>query len=325
MPVFVSHSQLDGAQYSSLCLALDGASVPRWNPDSMKLGGSLSGQLREAIENCEVCVFLATKQSLKSSWCMAELGAFWGAGKTVIVFVAETGLTEAMLPPQFRGVLWSADALSVVQAALEVIASEQKRRIPRDQLSASCCEVRCQRAGAQGSRFVGQGSGFLVDVQRVVTAGYVVDRLEGEAELRFRDETRKAKLQRVDEHYGIALLTLDSPISTIAPPPLRIDALSGDPCFGCGFPIISEGAGTPFTGEVIDTIRDPKSKQLWLVIYSPLLSTGPMSGFGGSPIWSHGGVVGMLDHYARDSGSNRPAFGIVFAVPANAINEFLKN
>src|SRR5262245_34597507 len=103
MPVFISHSAKDQAIYSTLCLALDAHDVMRWDQTTMSLGGSLADQLSRAINDCEVCVFLATRRSIESPWCLAELGAFWGAGKNVVLFMADPDLAETALPPQFKG------------------------------------------------------------------------------------------------------------------------------------------------------------------------------------------------------------------------------
>jgi hypothetical protein len=81
----------------------------------MSLGGSLSEQLRQAISDCGQCVFIATRRSIESQWCLAELGAFWGAGKTVILFLADPDLEEGALPPQFRGNLMANDAHRLIK------------------------------------------------------------------------------------------------------------------------------------------------------------------------------------------------------------------
>jgi hypothetical protein len=114
MSIFVSHSQQDEAVYSNFCLALDGSGIDQWKRESMAIGDSLADQLRAAIRRCDACVFLATNRSLASEWCMAELGAFWGAGKRVIVFLAEHGISEAQLPAQFQGDLPTRDARKVL-------------------------------------------------------------------------------------------------------------------------------------------------------------------------------------------------------------------
>jgi len=113
--VFISYSQQDGALYSSLCLALDGSGILRRDVWNLPLGEPLADGLRAAIEECDVCVFLATTRSLESRWCLAELGAFWGAGKKVIGYLADPTIGESALPPQLRGNLWTANATDLVE------------------------------------------------------------------------------------------------------------------------------------------------------------------------------------------------------------------
>jgi TIR domain-containing protein len=121
MPVFISHSQKDQPSYSSLCLALDGRNVARWDPTELAAGESLADQLRRAIVQCDVCIFLATAQSLDSRWCLAELGAFWGAGKKVIIYFADPKLKESEIPPQFHGTLWTKDAKQLLSSVIQIM------------------------------------------------------------------------------------------------------------------------------------------------------------------------------------------------------------
>lgn len=119
MAVFVSHKTEDKAAYKSLCMVLKAAGVEYWDASAMIAGGPLAEQLRTAISESEACIFIATRQSIKAPWCLAELGAFWGAGKNVIVYVAETGVQEKDFPPQFRGTLWTDEPSRVIQAVRE--------------------------------------------------------------------------------------------------------------------------------------------------------------------------------------------------------------
>jgi hypothetical protein len=112
--VFISYSQKDEAVYSGFCYALKGAGVDFWDQHTLAVGQSLADQLREAIQVCDACVFLATKWSVESKWCMAELGAFWGAGKQVMIFITDPEVGEAQLPSQFQGNLWTRDAGKVM-------------------------------------------------------------------------------------------------------------------------------------------------------------------------------------------------------------------
>ncbi len=46
---------------------------------------------------------------------MAELGAFWGAGKKVVIFLADQEIGEPDLPSQFKENLWTRDARRVLE------------------------------------------------------------------------------------------------------------------------------------------------------------------------------------------------------------------
>ena len=63
-----------------------------------------------------------------SSWCAAELGAFWGAGKDVIIYLADSSLQEDQLPRQFRGHL-------LERNMFRVAAAVEARMAPEDQES----------------------------------------------------------------------------------------------------------------------------------------------------------------------------------------------
>lgn len=119
--IFISHSHEDEAAYSSLCLILDNAGVLRWDVSKLSLGKPLTEGLRIAIDECDICIFVATPRSLESRWCLAELGAFWGAGKKVIIFIADPKIIESELPPQFRGNLWTSNAKQLINAIHESV------------------------------------------------------------------------------------------------------------------------------------------------------------------------------------------------------------
>ncbi len=105
MPVFISHSQQDQKKLERLVEAFSKSGIETWNPKTMD-GNMLSDELLKAIDNCEVCVFLATRNSIKSSWCAAELGAFWGMRKPVLIYDPDNELNnvaDSKHSPQFTG------------------------------------------------------------------------------------------------------------------------------------------------------------------------------------------------------------------------------
>ena len=121
MTVFISHSFENRPEFDNIVDALVSADVPYWNPANVKSGSSLRDQLRQAVEHCSLCIFVATHRSLESSWCGAELGAFWGAGKPIIVYVADSSLADENLPPIVQGDVWERRISRIAARAKELV------------------------------------------------------------------------------------------------------------------------------------------------------------------------------------------------------------
>lgn len=114
--VFISFSFKDEGQYHNIADQLKSEKIPYYRKDDLIPGSSLADQLREIIQKSPVCVFIATHNSIDSAWCGAELGAFWGAGKPVIIYVADSSLESSELPKQFHGHLSESRIKNVVKA-----------------------------------------------------------------------------------------------------------------------------------------------------------------------------------------------------------------
>jgi CheY-like chemotaxis protein len=127
MHVFISHAFENRPEFDNIAEALTQADVQYWNPADVKPGGSLRDQLRQAVEHCPVCIFVATHRSLASSWCGTELGAFWGAAKPVIVYVADSSLSDDQLPPVVQGDVWERRISRVVARAKELLSEASSR------------------------------------------------------------------------------------------------------------------------------------------------------------------------------------------------------
>lgn len=121
MAVFISHSFENKPEFDNVVDALVLAQVPYWNPADVKAGRSLRDQLRQAVEQCSLCIFVATHRALESSWCGAELGAFWGAGKPIIVYLADSSLADEGLPPIVHGDVWERRISRVAARAKELV------------------------------------------------------------------------------------------------------------------------------------------------------------------------------------------------------------
>ncbi len=58
-----------------------------WRDDEHIEGGQIiSDQLEIGLQKSDCCVLVLSKHTEKSAWCMQEIGAFWGAGKPIIVY-----------------------------------------------------------------------------------------------------------------------------------------------------------------------------------------------------------------------------------------------
>ena len=121
MPIFISHDFENKPEFENITDALAQAGVPYWHPEEIHAGAPLRDQLRAAVSQCEACIFIATHFAVKSSWCGAELGAFWGAGKPVIIYLADSSLQEEHLPPYFKGDVWERRIARVVKRAKELL------------------------------------------------------------------------------------------------------------------------------------------------------------------------------------------------------------
>jgi CheY-like chemotaxis protein len=121
MTAFISHSFQNKPEFENIVDALEQRGVPYWNPAEIKPGASLREQLRAAVERCHACIFVATRDSIDSSWCGAELGAFWGAGKPVIVYLAEASLAEDELPPIVQGDVYERRISKIADRAREIV------------------------------------------------------------------------------------------------------------------------------------------------------------------------------------------------------------
>jgi CheY-like chemotaxis protein len=120
MTAFISHSFENKPEFENVTDALDLKGVAYWNPAEIRSGASLREQLRSAVEKCSLCIFIASRKSIDSSWCGAELGAFWGARKPIVVYLAEASLTDDELPQIVQGDVWERRISKIADRAKEI-------------------------------------------------------------------------------------------------------------------------------------------------------------------------------------------------------------
>ena len=136
MPVFISFSDDSQRVCDELRRSLESAGIESWNADSMQVGGRLADQLRNAIDTCQLCIFIASERSLNSGWCKAEIGAFWGARKPVLIYEHEAAISRGEVPSQFAGTLWTSDRERLLDG------------VKQELFAAGCLPSSPQRGGA---------------------------------------------------------------------------------------------------------------------------------------------------------------------------------
>jgi hypothetical protein len=309
--LFISHDQDDEAPLSQLKLIVKLAGIAWWNPSEMQAGLLLRDQLRAAIRDCDVCLFLATRRSVGSSWCRAELGAFWGAGKRVISLLQDSDLTDADLPPQLQGDLWTRDAEKALDAIRGEIALAKAHRPQRDaEIKRAVCRVR-----VAGRTLV---TGYLVAPDLVACPDCAPEKLDANETplVRFGDgEEAPTRVVTVDRTARTAILSLERPPADVAPVRFAEVAQVGASCRGFGYPTASKGSGLPLSCEVVDANHVDRWGT-WIAVHSPIFASGPPQGLAGSPIWTDQGVIGSVYGAVLTHDKDAAAFGIMFVTPA---------
>lgn len=85
--VFLSYCSEDRDLARDLITFMRGLHIDLTFDDEILLAANrISDRLREAIARAHGCVWLLTEHSIRSRWCPVEVGAFWGAGKPIIIY-----------------------------------------------------------------------------------------------------------------------------------------------------------------------------------------------------------------------------------------------
>lgn len=85
--VLISYSHEDCAMANDAVTFLRKLDVEvKIDRELLKAPDPIGETLRTQIQDCDGCVLLLTENSVNNRWCNVEAGAFWGAGKPVIIF-----------------------------------------------------------------------------------------------------------------------------------------------------------------------------------------------------------------------------------------------
>jgi len=285
--IFVSHAHSEHHLFDSFRRECADRGIDVWTPQELKPGSSLAGQIRNAVVACDACVFIATAASVKSDWCLAEVGAFWGVGKPVIPYL-HSGAGSAELPDIFGGDFVSSDPFEVMRTAGQFVELERKK-VRFAQLGSACCRI-----WARGT----MSTGFLV-AEEWVAASVYWDDSPGDREPTVcfpGGEELPVVEARTAPESRTAFLRLAEKVSP-AIPPLRTGVEVGGSCEGIGFSPRAEGYPIPFRAVVVDRRRDIYASKDDFIVQSETLKDYVVEGFGGAPLWAGDGVVGHIDGF----------------------------
>ena len=130
MSVFISHSFKDKNLVQRVKDQLEKNGIDVWQLWNLQEGNPLAEELQLAILSCELCLFIATPNSIESPWCNAEVGAFWGAKKPIVVYL-ENSLEQNRLPPQVHGNLHVTDIADIVRAVTRKLETSKDTIPPK--------------------------------------------------------------------------------------------------------------------------------------------------------------------------------------------------
>jgi len=115
--VFISYSSTERGSAKLLRGAIEGEGFQCWfDTDEIRTGDFYRENLRNALNECKVCVFYVTEKSVKRPWCLAETAAFWGAGKPVLPFLTSTTFDREKIPPHLKGMAFTSDSQELIES-----------------------------------------------------------------------------------------------------------------------------------------------------------------------------------------------------------------
>src|ERR1041385_659374 len=96
MNVFISHSAADRAFAEHLAKALSERGLEAWTDAQMQPGGSLTAQIKSAIEKADAVIPVLSASAKNSRWMASELSLaladrFSGGKKIIVPVLAEKG------------------------------------------------------------------------------------------------------------------------------------------------------------------------------------------------------------------------------------------
>ena len=122
--VFLSYQHEDKQWASKLVEALSEAGIRVWSDMELNFGDVLSDKIEQALHSSDYTVFVLNRESVRSNWTAAELGAALALGKPMIPVVASDVPWEDIPGPvRIRKYLPLGDPKAVAEEVARTITS----------------------------------------------------------------------------------------------------------------------------------------------------------------------------------------------------------
>jgi hypothetical protein len=257
-------------------------------------------------------VFIATPASVKSSWCQAELGAFWGAGKPIIPYV-QAGVSDADLPVSVQFLARPEDDDRLIDRVEDEL--RRQRRLTDAQVARACCRIEKAHKDVIGTGYVREG-GF------VVTTAEVGARAGKRWSVIFERRRCVVEPGPVQHRAGAVEAAIDATLDDLPRLSLATKApLPGAVCKVFVSPAIADGAVVALPAELLDQRRTAPDGTERRLLHCPVLAGQDVKGLKGSPVLSEGQVIGHVDGALVEG--DRIAFGLLAIVPIDTVRNAL--
>src|SRR4051812_13778809 len=130
--IFVSHGKSTNLAFVTDYLKTNEIESLWVDHEKIKVGDKVREGILDGLQRSTCCLFLLNHFSARSPWCLAEVGAFLGASKRVIVFPDSPGRRN--IPPFLQGLRIANTRDEMLVACREEIAANQLSRFDHQSL-----------------------------------------------------------------------------------------------------------------------------------------------------------------------------------------------
>jgi hypothetical protein len=117
--VFISYPSESFDLASLLVDRLRNENIEVWfDQVHIRASQNISDRIRAGLEESICCIFVLSTYSLESKWCHAEVGAFWGSGKPIVIYPTQP---RCEVPSYLSGIRVANDLSEMVFAIKQIM------------------------------------------------------------------------------------------------------------------------------------------------------------------------------------------------------------